>query len=127
MKILTSTLEKLPIKKLKFENNRLCSDGLIGLTNLVRKNSSINRLYLSKNGIYNYELLSLAEAISSTGRDRIIPWLNQISRPIELDQVVVPRLFTLRTVALTNSSLDSKSASSFLNIWQTIPLLTSFI
>ena len=109
MKILTSALEKLPIK-LKFENNRLCSDGLIGLTNLVRKNSSISRLYLSKNGIYNYELLSLAEAISTTGRARIIPWLNQISRPIELDQVVVPSLFTLRTVALTNSSLGSKSA-----------------
>jgi len=87
MKILTSALEKLPIKKLKFENNRLCSDGLIGLTNLVRKNSSINRLYLSKNGIHNYELLSLAQAIRTTGRDRIIPWLNQISRPIELNQV----------------------------------------
>ena len=108
LKILTAQLEKLPKKKLTLENNRLCSDGLIGLTNLVRKNSSINRLGLGKNKIYNYELLSLAEAISERPYEIVL--LNQISRRIELDQVVVPRLFNLKTVALTNSSLGSKSA-----------------
>ena len=108
MKILAVAFEKLPIKKLILENNRLCSDGLIGLTNLVRKNSSINRLGLGRNEIYNYELLSLAEAISERSYEIIL--LNQISRPIVLDQVVVPRLFNLKTLALTNSSLGSKSA-----------------
>jgi len=105
MKILAVAFEKLPIKKLILENNRLCSDGLIGLTNLVRKNSSAASLILSKNEIYNYEMLSLADATSKRSYEFIL--LDLISRRIEFDEVVISRLLALRNVGLINSHLGS--------------------
>jgi len=104
MKILTAAFEKISLQTLHFENNRICSDGLIGLTNLLRKNSSAS-LILSKNEVYNYEVLSLAEATSKGSYEFIL--LDQISRRIEFDEVVVSRLLSLRNVGLINSHLGS--------------------
>ena len=89
MKILTASLEKLTMKNLILENNRISSDGLIGLTNLLRKNSSIS-LVLARNEIYNYEVLSLVEATSERSYEFLL--LDQISRRIEFDEAVISRL-----------------------------------